>query len=265
MTSRKTPGKAKAVSTHKKVAKSATQPKVSVTKNKTETKKPTTPAKTTTPVKKAKQKTAAATPKAEKPALARKVNTKKKTPPATAPAESKKTVAPSTQTHVSMPTNKQSAKPTAQPKVPVPGEKPRRAKTSKKTEPKQRSPFSAKELKEFYQAMIGLRGRLTVQVAGLREQSLMRHDEVNQDEDGTDAFDRVTSLDRASVDQSRINQINTAIRMIEEGTYGLCEHCAKKIEKPRLQALPFAKSCIVCQSAMEGESVRQRPSIDLLG
>lgn len=139
-----------------------------------------------------------------------------------------------------------------------------KAAPAKKTEAKLRSPFSAKELKEFYQAMVGLRGRLTAQVAGLREQSLMRHDEVNHDEDGTDAFDRVTSLDRASVDQSRINQINTAIRMIENGSYGLCELCTEKIEKPRLQALPFAKTCIKCQSAMEGTSVRQRPSIDLL-
>lgn len=188
--------------------------------------------------------------------------TPRKTPGKAKAVPAKKVASPATAPKAAPAKKTQAA--TAQSPTAIPLEKPSVATSSKKKEPKLRSPFSAKELKEFYQAMVGLRGRLTAHVAGLREQSLMRHDEVNQDEDGTDAFDRVTSLDRASVDQSRINQINTAIRTIEDGTYGLCEHCAGKIEKPRLQALPFAKSCIVCQSAMEGTSIRQKPSIDLL-
>jgi len=107
------------------------------------------------------------------------------------------------------------------------------------------------------------RKRLLDQVTELREQSLLRHDEVNQDEDGTDAFERVTSLDRASVEQSAILQINAALMAIKEGTYGLCESCNAKIEKSRLKALPFAKTCIKCQSAMENQNSRRRSMHDL--
>lgn len=124
--------------------------------------------------------------------------------------------------------------------------------------------FTRAELNEFYHAMLDLCKRLSLQVTELRQQSLLRHDEVNQDEDGTDAFERVTSLDRASADQSQIFQINTALRAIIEGTYGLCESCGEKIERPRLQALPFAKTCIKCQSVMEGGGDRRRPTTDLL-
>jgi len=133
--------------------------------------------------------------------------------------------------------------------------------------PKAQTPraFSEAELKRLYTDMLNLRSRLTTQVAELREQSLLRHDEVNQDEDGTDAFERVTSLDRASVDQSQINEINTAIEMINAGTYGLCEHCGGKIEKPRLHALPFAKACMRCKSTLESDRYsRRKPSVDLL-
>ena len=108
-----------------------------------------------------------------------------------------------------------------------------------------------------------MRKRLLLQVSELRQQSLLRHDEVNQDEDGTDAFERVTSLDRASVEQAEIVQINAALMAIKEGSYGLCESCSSKIERSRLKALPFAKTCIKCQSAMENQSSRRRSTHDL--
>ncbi|MEK7857662.1 MAG: TraR/DksA family transcriptional regulator [Elusimicrobiota bacterium] len=48
-----------------------------------------------------------------------------------------------------------------------------------------------------------------------------------------------------------IDQIEAALRKIDKGTYGVCESCRKPIAKPRLQALPFARYCIGCQSNAE--------------
>lgn len=192
---------------------------------------------------------------------------KKAAKPTTSPKTSavkKKNTPPSPAKQTVESADQQNKNNTVQPTAPASGEKAQIQTRNEKTESKQKSPFSEKELKAFYDAMIRLRGHLTVQVSGRREQSLMRYDEVNQYEDGTDAFDRATNLDRASLDQSRINHINTAIKMIGEGTYGLCELCGEKIEKPRLEALPFVKSCIKCQAAMESETSRRKPSIDLL-
>ncbi|MDD4061497.1 MAG: TraR/DksA C4-type zinc finger protein, partial [Kiritimatiellae bacterium] len=145
--------------------------------------------------------------------------------------------------------------------------------TNAKTKPKPAAPhkpspvkgesFTRAELEGFYQTMQEMRKRLLLQVSELRQQSLLRHDEVNQDEDGTDAFERVTSLDRASVEQAEIVQINAALMAIKEGSYGLCESCSSKIERSRLKALPFAKTCIKCQSAMENQSSRRRSTHDL--
>ena len=155
----------------------------------------------------------------------------------------------------------------AVPQVMAPPSKPKAPKApgaSSKSSKKDTKHFTPEELNVFYVTMLNLRERLSAQVSELREQSLLRHDEVNQDEDGTDAFERVTSLDRASNDQSQINQINNAILTITEGTYGLCESCGEKIERPRLNALPFAEMCIKCQSELEGDTHRRKPSTDLL-
>ena len=111
--------------------------------------------------------------------------------------------------------------------------------------------FSDKDLETFRKELVVLRERLTGQVAQMREESLKRDDEVNPEEDGTDAFDRLFALERAGNDQDIIFTIDEAIRAIDEGHYGICDGCASLIEKPRLHALPFAKNCIKCQSEME--------------
>lgn len=185
-------------------------------------------------------------------------STKTKKPVARAPAKS------ATKAKAKAPTPNVKDTLVAAPEVIVAPPKPKAAPAPAKTRKKDTKHFTPEELDVFYVTMINLRERLTAQVSELREQSLLRHDEVNQDEDGTDAFERATSLDRASNDQSQINQINSAILTIKEGTYGLCEGCGEKIERPRLNALPFAEMCIKCQSELEGDTNRRKPSTDLL-
>lgn len=118
--------------------------------------------------------------------------------------------------------------------------------------PTQRSAFSKDELQLFRNALLAERERLVEEVAGLREESLLRHDEVNHEEDGTDAYIRLSGLDRAGQEQARVIQIDEALRTLDEGRYGLCELCGCCIETARLELLPFVTTCIRCQSEAEG-------------
>ena len=45
--------------------------------------------------------------------------------------------------------------------------------------------------------------------------------------------------------------IEEALASLEEGTYGACAECGAEISEKRLQALPFARFCIECQSKNE--------------
>jgi len=48
--------------------------------------------------------------------------------------------------------------------------------------------------------------------------------------------------------------IIAAIRRIDEGTYGLCQHCDSKIESGRLSDDPAAISCRACASDLTVEA-----------
>ncbi len=67
----------------------------------------------------------------------------------------------------------------------------------------------------------------------------------------TDNFDTEFSLNLASVEQQTLYGIDEALKRIEEGTYGDCLGCGKKISSPRLKALPYASLCIGCQEEEE--------------
>ncbi len=41
-------------------------------------------------------------------------------------------------------------------------------------------------------------------------------------------------------------QIEAAVRRIEQGVYGLCERCGQAIHPERLEALPYATTCLGC-------------------
>lgn len=53
-----------------------------------------------------------------------------------------------------------------------------------------------------------------------------------------------------------LGDIEAALRKIENGTYGVCEHCKRPIEKKRVKALPSARYCLVCQNGSEKQRAR---------
>jgi RNA polymerase-binding transcription factor DksA len=107
------------------------------------------------------------------------------------------------------------------------------------------------DLQQFRVELLAMRDRITGQSGSMRSAALQRNDETNHEEDGTDAFLRLQTLEQVSSQQQIIANIDEALRSIEKGTYGVCFMCGELINKPRLAVLPFAKNCIKCQSEME--------------
>ncbi len=48
-----------------------------------------------------------------------------------------------------------------------------------------------------------------------------------------------------------VEQIDSALRKIEDGSYGLCDRCGDPINRARLSAIPSATLCIKCQETIE--------------
>ena len=53
---------------------------------------------------------------------------------------------------------------------------------------------------------------------------------------------------------SRAVEALDALRRIQEGTYGICADCGKRIPAARLQAKPEATRCVACQTEYERRS-----------
>jgi DnaK suppressor protein len=54
----------------------------------------------------------------------------------------------------------------------------------------------------------------------------------------------IRNLDRES---HLLRNVRSALRRIEEGTFGVCLHCEEDISPKRLAAVPWAAFCIQCQ------------------
>ena len=46
--------------------------------------------------------------------------------------------------------------------------------------------------------------------------------------------------------ESRLKEITDALARIENGTYGVCQKCAKEIEAEKLEANPATTTCMSC-------------------
>lgn len=75
---------------------------------------------------------------------------------------------------------------------------------------------------------------------------------------GTDNFDREFALSLVSNEQDALYEIEESLKRLDAGTYGVCEMCDKLIRKERLEAVPFARKCVQCQSTAEKD--RRRPA-----
>jgi DnaK suppressor protein len=61
--------------------------------------------------------------------------------------------------------------------------------------------------------------------------------------------DPMMALDERS--RGLIEEIQAALRRIEDGTFGDCEICGEPINPARLEALPIARRCVRCQEEAE--------------
>ncbi len=58
-----------------------------------------------------------------------------------------------------------------------------------------------------------------------------------------------SSLQNAEVEEYK--RIAKALKMIDDGTYGICEDCSQAISEKRLKLFPNAVRCLLCQEAAE--------------
>jgi DnaK suppressor protein len=67
-------------------------------------------------------------------------------------------------------------------------------------------------------------------------------------EGGTVTVDRERNLALSGQAVLAVEEIDEAMKRIDDKTFGYCERCFQPIPKPRLRALPYARLCVACKS-----------------
>ena len=58
--------------------------------------------------------------------------------------------------------------------------------------------------------------------------------------------------------KKELEEINDALKKIDEGTYGICEMCDEPIQEERLKIKPHAKYCIICREYIEKKGKKHK-------
>lgn len=53
--------------------------------------------------------------------------------------------------------------------------------------------------------------------------------------------------------QEELRDVHKALKMLQDGTYGLCKYCQKPIDPKRLEARPTSSACITCKKTLTQE------------
>ena len=72
----------------------------------------------------------------------------------------------------------------------------------------------------------------------------------------------VVNSQLAQTESRELVAIENALQRIREGSYGLCEECGRDIPMTRLQALPYATTCVNCQRQSERQHDQRSVSQD---
>lgn len=123
-------------------------------------------------------------------------------------------------------------------------------------------PFVKKQKENLLQ----LRDAMVDSMAGVAQDTLRSRAEgseasafgMHQADAGSDAYDRDFALSLLSQEQDALYEIDQALKRIELGTYGVCEMSGKSIPRARLEAIPFARFTVECQSQLEKQNKASR-------
>lgn len=128
--------------------------------------------------------------------------------------------------------------------------------------------MKAAEMRAFRKTLEAVRSRLRGDVSTMADAALGRNGDepaghastmpVHMADIGSDAFEQEFTLSLMASEGDTLELVEQALDRIRQKTYGTCEECGGVIAKKRLEALPYASTCIRCAEKLEAGNFRPR-------
>ena len=68
---------------------------------------------------------------------------------------------------------------------------------------------------------------------------------------GSDNYEVEFDMEMLATESEEGRAVVDALKRVDYGTFGTCIACGKKIRKPRLRAIPYARLCVKCKTMEE--------------
>ncbi|MCG2726295.1 MAG: TraR/DksA family transcriptional regulator [Elusimicrobia bacterium] len=114
--------------------------------------------------------------------------------------------------------------------------------------------FSAKELNALTKQLKELRVSLANIVKTKKELDLVEHDTGDVIDIANQSLDKEMFFELSGNELGMLEDVDAALRRLDNGSYGICEYCKKPIKKLRIKAIPQTRYCLVCQSVNENKT-----------
>lgn len=122
--------------------------------------------------------------------------------------------------------------------------------------------MTSNDSERFREALLDERKRVEHALASLRDQHPGSLDEEVEEiaatsdnhlaETATATLGREIDYTLGENSEQVLADIDSALRRIDDGTYGTCVNCGREIPLQRLEAYPAASLCIDCRRSAEG-------------
>lgn len=121
-----------------------------------------------------------------------------------------------------------------------------------------------RDLEHFRELLLAKRGELVGDMTSMEREALRSANGTNLSnlplhmaDMGTDNYEQEFTLGLVEKERGLLRELNRALAKIQDGTFGICEGTGKPINRPRLEAQPWARFSIEYARMMERGLVRR--------
>ena len=117
--------------------------------------------------------------------------------------------------------------------------------------------WTAAEIAELRETLVADAERLRIEIHAAETEigQLLREGGEGAGNDqadvGSNTFERDHEMSMAKNARANLELVESAVKRIDAGTYGVCESCGNPVGKMRLQAFPRATLCMECKQRQE--------------
>lgn len=109
--------------------------------------------------------------------------------------------------------------------------------------------MNQKELQIFKNSLLAKKEEILKVIKGTKDEDRdFATTEVGDSVDiAANSYEREVLFELSDNERKQLNEIDLALKKIDDKTFGTCENCKGKISEERLEAIPTATLCISCQ------------------